>query len=179
MLPCFQVFAFGQFFKKTLMKVFLSDITPTVMGILFFSCLFLTRIYRSFSRYFHICINGQIIQVDIIRTFVAALSPVDLGQWFVIFICTSFYVLLTLLSRQGYFPSGFMYFSGSDLQQRVLIFFAYNNDVLQRLDEPWAWRFNWPLNLAFWGGKRRVFSAFMLLKYWIVRNNEFSLFNLL
>ena len=118
------------------MEVFLSDITPTVMGIHFFSCLFLTRIYRSFSRYFHIFINGQIIQVDIIRTYVAALSPVDLSHWFVIFICTSFYFLLRVLSRQANFPSGFIYFSGSDLQQRVLIFFAYNNDVLQRSDEP-------------------------------------------
>ena len=161
------------------MKVFLSDITPTVMGKHFFACLFLTRIYRSFSRFFHTFINGQIIQVDIITTYVAALSPVDLSHLFVIFICTSFYFLLRVLSRRGNFPSGFIYFSGSDLQQRVLIFFAYNNDVLQRLDEPWAWRFNWPLNLAFLGGKRRVFSAFMLLKYWIVRNNEFSLFNLL
>ena len=178
MLSLFPGLCIWTVFEKTLMEVFLSDITPTVMGIHFFACLFLTRIYRSFSRYFHICINGQIIQVDIIRTFVAALSPVDLGHWFVIFICTSFYVLLTLLSRQGFFPSGFMYFSGSDLQQRVLIFLAYNNDVLQRLDEPWAWSFSWPLNLAFWGGKRRVFSAFMLLKYWIVQNNEFSLFDL-
>ena len=93
-------------------------------------------VYRSFSRYFHTFINGQIIQVDIITTYVAALSPVDLSHLFVIFICTSFYFLLRVLSRQGNFPSGFIYFSGSDLQQRVLIFFAYNNDVLQRLDEP-------------------------------------------
>ena len=48
------------------MEVFLLDITPTIMGIHFFACLFLTRIYRSFSRYFHTFINGQIIQVDII-----------------------------------------------------------------------------------------------------------------
>ena len=108
----------------------------TVMGIHFFACLFLTRIYRSFSRYFHTFINGQIIQVDIITTYVAALSPVDLSHLFVIFICTSFYFLLRVLSRRGNFPSGFIYFSGSDLQQRVLIFFAYNNNVLQRLDEP-------------------------------------------
>lgn len=179
MLSLFPGLCIWTVFEKTLMEVFLSDITPTVMGIHFFACLFLTRIYRSFSRYFHTFINGQIIEVDIITTYVAALSPVDLSHLFVIFICTSFYFLLRVLSRQGNFPSGFIYFSGFDLQQRVLIFFACNNDVLQRLDEPWAWRFNWPLNLAFWGGKRRVFSAFMLLKYWIVRNNEFSLFNLL
>ena len=83
--------------------------------------------------------NERIIQDDIIKTYVAAFSPVDLSYWFVVFICTLFYIAeSTFQARQLPIRFKLIYFSGSHLQQGVLIFFAYNNDALQRLDEPQA-----------------------------------------